>query len=466
ETEYTVCQDYAPDPDYPEVTVGAVAAGDSFEIGMGEDENGFGRIWNKTTVDMAELNGELYLAVGHNYEDGSRIWKTDNLTWAPSSDYSFGLLHGYDPTGNPTGVCLVEGYEDSVGNPVSSSVTHFIKSSVSGAETLYAGATGTTGCNGRGARMVRLDNATWHYIVDNFVDDNDLGTNENGFGDAKSFISANFQAWSFAEYDNSLIAGVARLTGGRLLVNATGGTEDDAWKYIVGGDAAIPNGFDGVSGLVGYGANIGPNLYSFDNALYAGTLMVQTSRAFPGSPEFDGSDIWRATGPADALVWSRVTGDGFGDTSIHNFESFCAYENKLYVAASNLFSANPGQIVPDGDGAKIYRLKEVPQIADIASLEAVSARFQTTLTWTSTAEPDCQGYNVYRSRSEKKNARYRKINRSMIPAGASGGAYSFTDYFLRPGKTYFYKIECVGASGSTFIGPLAATTKKLFGADQ
>ncbi len=63
---------------HPTVTVGAVAAGDSFEIGMGEDENGFGRIWNKTTVDMAELNGELYLAVGHNYEDGTRIWKTDN----------------------------------------------------------------------------------------------------------------------------------------------------------------------------------------------------------------------------------------------------------------------------------------------------------------------------------------------------------------------------------------------------
>ena len=51
----------------------------------------------------------------------------------------------------------------------------------------------------------------------------------------------------------------------------------------------------------------------------------------------------------------------------------------------------------------------------------------------------------------------------MIPSGAAGGAYSFTDYFLRPDKTYYYKIECVGASGSTFIGPLAVTTKKLFG---
>ncbi len=141
-------------------------------------------------------------------------------------------------------------------------MTHFIKSSVSGTETLYAGATGTTGCNGRGARMVRLDTDGWRYIIDNFLDANDTGTNENGFGDSESFITGNFQAWSFANYDDKLLAGVARLTGGRILSSATGGTEDDAWKYIVGGDAAaMPNGFDGVSGLLGYGANIGPNLF-------------------------------------------------------------------------------------------------------------------------------------------------------------------------------------------------------------
>ena len=80
--------------------------------------------------------------------------------------------------------------------------------------------------------------------------------------------------------------------------------------------------------------------------------MVQTSKPFPGSPEFDGSDIWRATGPAGALVWSRVTGDGFGDTAIHNFESFCTHAGQMYVAASNLFSGNPGQIVPAGERGK------------------------------------------------------------------------------------------------------------------
>lgn len=467
ETEYTVCQAYAPDPDYPAVTVGALAPGDSFEIGMGEDENGFGQIWNKTIVDMAELGGELYLAVGHNYEDGTRIWKTgDGLTWEPSSDYSFGLFHGYDYDGSPTGVCLVDGYEDSVGNPVSSSVTHFIKSAVGGAETLYAGATGTTGCNGRGARMVRLDADGWHYIVDGFVDANDTGSNENGFGDAASFLTGNFQAWSFADYDGMLLAGVARLTGGRILASATGGDEDGAWRYLVGGDAAgMPDGFDGVSGLIGFGANIGPNLYAYDDGLYAGTLMVQNSKPVPGlSPVFDGADIWRATGPADALVWSRVTADGFGDQAVHNFESFCIFGGRLYVAASNLFSANPGQIVSDdAAGAVIYRLEEVPRTADIASFAAQPARFRMTLTWTAAAEPDCRGYNVWRSVSEKKNAPYRKMNRDLIAAGGSGGAYSFTNYFLWPNRTYYYKVECVGAAGSTFVGPLAVKTNRLLG---
>jgi len=464
ETEYTVCEGYIPDEAYPNVTVGTVSVNDSYEIGIGQDENGFGELWNKNFIDMAVLNNELYIGISHNYETGTRIWKSsDGMNWTPDSDYAFGLFHGFDPQGNPTGECLIKGKEDTVGNPVCSSATHFGKSSVSGTETLYIGGTGSTGCSGRGARAFRLESGRWKAIVDNFVDDNDTGTNENGFGDAGDFINANFQAWTWAEYDNRLFVGVARVTGGRIMYSSIGGPEDGTWKYAVGGSSAVPDGFDGVTDFMGYGANIGSNLYVYDSALYAGTLMVKMSGPIPGiSPVFDGADIWRATGPAEALVWSRITGDGFGEPGIHHFESFCTHEEALYVAASNLFSGNAGQTIPANSGIKIYRFKGLPDIARVISFAAAPRRFSINLSWATGAEPDCTGFNVYRCTSEKQNKSYKKLNRDIIAAGVS--SYSYTDSFLLPNRTYFYKIESVSSSGkSTFVGPTGVTTRKLLG---
>ncbi len=464
ETEYTVCQGFIPDETYPNVVAGTVSTGNTYEIGMGQDENGFGEMWNKNFIDMAVLNGELYIGISHNYEYGTRVWKTaDGMTWTPSSQYAFSLFHGYDPGGNLTGECLINGTEDTVGNPVCSSATHFGISDVSGAETLYVGGTGSSGCNGRGARAFRLDGGQWQAIVDNFVDDNEEGTNENGFGDAGDFINANFQAWTWAQYDDKLFCGIARVTGGRIMYSETGGPEDGTWKYAVGGSSSIPDGFDGVADFLGFGANIGTNLYVFDSTLYAGTLMVKLNSPIPViSPEFDGADIWRATGPAESLVWSRITGDGFGDVGIQHFESFCTYESALYVVASNLFSGNAGQTIPEISGAKIYRLKEIPLLADITSFKADAGRFRLALNWATASEPDCAGFNVYRSTSEKQNKPYKKINRDIITAGSS--PYAYTDNFLLPKRTYFYKIECVSSSGkSTFVGPLGVTTRKLLG---
>ena len=58
-----------------------------------------------------------------------------------------------------------------------------VKTSVTGTETLFIGGTGTAGCNGRGARVYRRDDDNlWTPIVDYLVDDNMVGSNENGFG--------------------------------------------------------------------------------------------------------------------------------------------------------------------------------------------------------------------------------------------------------------------------------------------
>ena len=352
--QYTVCAEHrirrAGDPGRPDNVVPGIGAADAYTIECGIDERGFGEIWNKSIVDFEILNGELYASIGLNYPDGARVWKTsDGVNWSPSSEYSFGVFHGFDPEGVETGFCLVPGTEARNGDPVSSSVTNFGKSTVTGTETLFTGGTGTSGCNGRGARVTRLDVNTndWDLIVDYFVDENDTGTNENGFGVADSFPTSNFQAWSWAEYDSLLFVSIIRLTeGSRVMYTATGSDLDGAWSYSMGGDATVPDGFGDVT-------NIGSYLYIFDSDLYAGTI---SNVGFNTGSTTNGADIWKGTGPGETITWTRVTGDGFGDPSIVQFEAFTTFNNALHVAGSNIIASGfNGEQAPGYSGAKIFR---------------------------------------------------------------------------------------------------------------
>jgi len=367
--EYTICATHRirRDADYgrPDSVVPGIGVGDSYTIECGTDERGFGEMWNKTIVDLETLGTaptELYAAISLNYQDGTRIWKTGNGTdWTPISDYSFGLFHGYYPDqypGNPGSnpvvaldPCVLEGLEERNGSPVCSSSTHFGKSSVTGTTTLFTGGTGSTGCNGRGARAVRLNGSDWDFIVDYFVDGNDEGTNENGFGVSGDFNSSNFQAWSWAEYDSLLFVSVVRLQdGSRVMYTNSGSTSDGAWVYSVGGDAAVADGFGELT-------NVGSHLYAFDSSLYAGTI---SNIGFNPGPT-DGADIWKGTGPGETITWTRVTGDGFGDTSIAQFEAFTTFTGTLYVAGSNITASGFRSDEESGyAGAKVFRLASSP----------------------------------------------------------------------------------------------------------
>jgi hypothetical protein len=464
--QYTICGEHAPDPKVSKSTVGAVIAGDSYQITMGLDENGFGDPWNKSAMDLEVLNDELFVTIGHNYEYGGNVWKTgDGLNWERDSAYSFGNYHGYDLDGNLTGFCPNAGQENTIGNRVCTSATLLGKSDVSGTTTLYTGASGANGCNGRGARVLRRDDDKWRFIVDYFVDDNDIGTNENGIGNdgGGNALKYNIQAWDWANYDQKLFTSVPRLLGGGMAYTNTGGEEDGAWKYVVGGDSVMPTGFDGVSGPMAFSANIGSHIYAFDSALYAGSFKVYLyENPTPNDPLPDGADIWRATGPADALVWARVTSNGFGNDDIINFESFCTFHNDMYVAGSNYFGKNLDAALPPGPGARIFRFKKRPAIANISSLTAAPDRDLITLNWETAAEPKCTGFNVLRSTSEKENRPYEKLNSEIIAATgskASGGTYTFTDNGLESDTTYYYKVESVSSSGKkTSVGPLTVKT--------
>ena len=363
ETEATVCASATYDNPFPaySYTLGAVAVGNTYEIGQGDDESGFGDFWNKTITAMRIFNNKLYVSTGLNYEYGGQIWYTaDGDTWdvtdskinvpLPYANGSFGNFH--------TSTAYPGGYK-----PVSSSVTDLIVSAASGTPVLYAGGTGTSGNLGGCSRMAKLTDDGWEMIVDVNVDTNADGSNENGFGSPAGCTTNayNFMPWSLADFNNMLMVGISG-AGARVIYNDTGSSEDGSWHYSVGtgnvatgyvdplGSSSYPNGFDGYKYPDGNWQNLAVNLAPIGTTLWAG-IIIQYAPEYsipPSINDVKGSQIWKST---DGLTWTQVTNNGFGDTNTIIFEAFAEFEGQVYVSGSKGSSATPSGL----GGAKIYR---------------------------------------------------------------------------------------------------------------
>ena len=348
-SEYTVCGSQHFKNIYPdyEYDLGPVEVGDSYEIGTGDDENGFGDYWNKTITKMCISKNKLYVSTGLNYDYGAQVWYTeDGDNWIVTEPAnSFGNFH-----------------TDPAQKPVSTSIPSLCASSVSGSEVLYAGGVGSMGSAGQCSRMAKLTASGWELIVDANVDDNDTGTNENGFGDGMdcTMETGNFMPWNLVSFNNKLIAGIQSLGGARVLYSLDGSSEDDSWFYSVGGDGALPEGFDGEKngGMPDVYQNVAVNLFPFGDYLYAG--LVATFVPTMGATEeyLTGSHIWKSS---DGITWQQVTDDGFGDNDVVGFEGFTTFSDTLYVSASKGASSSTEGL----GGAKIFRL--VPENCFIAT---------------------------------------------------------------------------------------------------
>jgi hypothetical protein len=100
----------------------------------------------------------------------------------------------------------------------------------------------------------------------------------------------------------------------------------------------------------------------------------------------------------------------------------------------------------------------------LSSFTATPKFSKVIIQWSTEAEIENVGFNLYRSETE--DGEYIKINDSLIPAQGSstqGASYEFVDTGLKNRKTYYYKLEDIDLNGnSTFHGSVSATPRLIF----
>ncbi len=104
-------------------------------------------------------------------------------------------------------------------------------------------------------------------------------------------------------------------------------------------------------------------------------------------------------------------------------------------------------------------------VIELSSLTATPKSSKVIIEWSTEAEIENAGFNIYRSESE--NGEYTKINASLIPAKGSstqGSSYEFTDTDVKNRKTYYYKLEDIDLNGTATVHePASATPRLIYG---
>ncbi len=106
-----------------------------------------------------------------------------------------------------------------------------------------------------------------------------------------------------------------------------------------------------------------------------------------------------------------------------------------------------------------------PTLIQLTSFTVVPKAGRVIIQWSTAAEIDNAGYNVYRATTE--DGEYIKINNALITAEGSatqGANYELIDGGLKNGKIYYYKLEDVDINGAgTMHGPVRAMPRWILG---
>ena len=113
--------------------------------------------------------------------------------------------------------------------------------------------------------------------------------------------------------------------------------------------------------------------------------------------------------------------------------------------------------------APMLHLEHHPTLIDLSSFTATPLNSAVLLEWETETELDNEGFNLLRS--EEEQGQYVKINRNLIPSKGEAGfgaEYSYTDYDVENGVTYYYLLEDIDFYGkSTLHGPVSATPNDI-----
>jgi subtilisin family serine protease len=102
-----------------------------------------------------------------------------------------------------------------------------------------------------------------------------------------------------------------------------------------------------------------------------------------------------------------------------------------------------------------------PTVVQLAHFGAEPEGAAIRLSWQTTSETALLGFNLHRR--ALSDGPETRLNASLIPSaveGAPGGAvYTWLDGSVEPGRTYQYRLELLGAWGSSFTDFVEATAE-------
>jgi len=115
------------------------------------------------------------------------------------------------------------------------------------------------------------------------------------------------------------------------------------------------------------------------------------------------------------------------------------------------------------DPGTFYSVSAETTLVVLSYFRAKPLNSRVVLEWATETELDNEGFNILRG--EERDGEYVQINPYLIPARGQAGfgaEYSFTDYDVENGVTYYYLLEDIDFYGkSTYHGPVSATPNDI-----
>lgn len=106
-----------------------------------------------------------------------------------------------------------------------------------------------------------------------------------------------------------------------------------------------------------------------------------------------------------------------------------------------------------------------PTLVTLSSFSATPSSREVVIEWTTEAEIDNVGFNIYRA--ESRDGEYIQINDTLIigqGTATQGAVYHFNDTEVQNRLIYYYKLEDIDLNGNaTMHGPVRATPRWIYG---